>query len=71
MSFWLYTALREEILPISYFNQYLEPEVISKIFDFIFKNLDPEMHQVMGEIPRLVFLRHFVSLFTEFPNKGI
>ena len=69
--FWLYTALREDILPISYFNQYLEPEVLSKTFDFIFKHLDPEMHKIFGETPSVVFIRHFVNLFTEFPNQGV
>ena len=29
------------------------------------------MHKILGEIPRLVFIRHFVSLFSEFPNQGI
>jgi hypothetical protein len=35
--FWLYTALREDILPINYFNQVIEPDVLSKTFNFIFE----------------------------------
>lgn len=69
--FWLYTALREDILPINYFNQYLEADVLSKTFDFIFKHIDPEMSAIFGDIPRLVFIRHFINLFTEFPNPCI
>ena len=69
--FWLYVSLREDILPINYFNQYLEPEVLSKTFDFIFKHLDPEMHKILGEIPSLVFTPHLINLFSEFPNQGI
>ena len=35
--FWLYTALREDILPINYFNQVIEPDVLSKTFNLIFE----------------------------------
>ena len=69
--FWLYTTLRETILPINYYNQVIEPDVLSKTFDRIFEEIDPEMHEIMGNIPSLVFIRHFINIFTEFVNKDI
>jgi len=69
--FWLYTTLRETILPINYYNQVIEPDVLSKTFDRIFEEIDPEMHEIMGNIPSLVFIRHFINLFTGFVNKDI
>jgi hypothetical protein len=29
------------------------------------------MHEILGDIPSLVFIRHFINLFTEFPDKSI
>lgn len=69
--FWLYTALREDILPINYFNQVIEPDVLSKTFNFIFEHIDPEMFEILGNIPSLVFIRHFINLFTEFIHKEV
>jgi hypothetical protein len=69
--FWLYTALREDILPINYFNQVIEPDVLSKTFNYIFELIDPEMFEILGNIPSLVFIRHFINLFTEFENEDI
>ena len=69
--FWLYTTLREAILPIDYYNQVIEPDVLSKTFNRIFEQIDPEMHEILGNIPSLVFIRHFINLFTEFVNKDI
>lgn len=69
--FWLYTALREDILPIDYFNQVIEPDLLSKTFNRIFEQIDPEMFEILGNIPSLVFIRHFINLFTEFVNKDI
>ncbi len=69
--FWIYTALREDILPINYFNQVIEPDVLSKTFNYIFELIDPEMFEILGNIPSLVFIRHFINLFTEFENEDI
>ena len=69
--FWAYTSLREDVLPINFFSQLIEPDVLSKTFNFIFEHIDPEMFEILGNIPSLVFIRHFVNLFTEFPNISI
>jgi hypothetical protein len=29
------------------------------------------MHEILGNTPGLVFIRHFINLFTEFPNLSI
>lgn len=69
--FWAYTSLREDVLPINFFSQLIEPDVLSKTFNFIFEHIDPETFKILGNIPSLVFIRHFVNLFTEFPNISI
>ena len=69
--FWAYTSLREDVLPINFFSQLIEPDVLSKTFNFIFEQIDPETFKILGNIPSLVFIRHFVNLFTEFPNISI
>lgn len=69
--FWLYTTLREDILPINYYNQMIEPDVLSKTFNRIFEQIDPEMFGILGDTPSMVFIRHFVNLFTEFVNQDI
>ena len=35
--FWLYVVLRESILSIDYYSQVIEPDVLSKTFNFIFE----------------------------------
>jgi hypothetical protein len=45
--------------------------VLSKTFNYIFEQIDPEMFEILGNIPSLVFIRHFINLFTEFENEKI
>lgn len=45
--------------------------MLSKTFNFIFEHIDPEMFEILGNIPSLVFIRHFINLFTEFVHKEI
>lgn len=40
-TFWLYTTVREELLPLSYYNNMIEAMVMSDIFNWLFKKLDP------------------------------
>jgi len=49
----------------------IEPDVLSKTFNRIFEQIDPEMFEILGNIPSLVFIRHFINLFAEFANKDI
>ena len=42
--FWLYTTVREELLPINYYNLMIESAlVMGGVFTFLFSKLDPEM----------------------------
>ncbi len=45
--FWLYTTLIEDILPIYYFNQQIEPDMLTKTFDYLFEKIDPEMFIIL------------------------
>jgi hypothetical protein len=35
--FWLFVTLRESILSIDYYSQVIEPDVLSKTFNYIFE----------------------------------
>ena len=63
--------IRESILPIDYYCQVIEPDVLSKVFNYIFENLDPEMYGILGDTPSLVFLKHFCNLYTEFASNEV
>jgi len=57
--------MREELLPINYFDNMIEIMVMSDTFNWLFKMLDPTMEQILGHIPGTVFSKHFSSLFAE------
>jgi hypothetical protein len=63
--FYLYVTMLEELLPINYYNNMIEVMVMSDIFNWLFKKLDPAMEQILGHIPGTVFSKHFSSLFAE------
>lgn len=69
--FWLFVTLRESILSIDYYSQVIEPDVLSKTFNYIFEKIDPEMYALLGETPSLVFLKHFCNLFTDFNSPDV
>lgn len=40
--FWLYVTVREELLPVGYFNMMIEAAIVTgEVFNFIFKSIDP------------------------------
>jgi hypothetical protein len=47
----------------------IEVMVMSDIFNWLFKKLDPAMEQILGHIPGIVFTKHFSGLFAEFNQK--
>lgn len=54
--FWLYVTLREEILPVGYFNMMIEAAMITgEVFNFLFKSIDPISYEILGTIPGTVF----------------
>lgn len=53
--FWLYTTVREELLPLSYYNNMIEAMVMSDVFNWLFKKLDPQMEEIFRHIPGTVF----------------
>ena len=67
--FWLYTTVREELLPLSYYNNMIECMVMSDVFNWLFEKLDPIAYSILGVIPGHVFQKHFTGLFAEVENK--
>jgi len=54
--FWLYVTVREELLPVGYFNMMIEAAIVTgEVFNFIFKSIDPESYGILGNIPGTVF----------------
>ena len=56
-------------MPINYYDKMIEVIVMSDIFNWLFKKLDPDMEQILGHIPGTVFSKHFASLFAEANQK--
>ena len=55
-TFWLYVTLREEILPVGYFNMMIEAAIVTgEVFNFLFKSIDPISYDILGNIPGTVF----------------
>jgi hypothetical protein len=69
--FYLYVTLREELLPINYYDNMIEVMVMSDIFNWLFMKLDPTMEKILGHVPGTVFAKHFSSLFAESPNERV
>jgi hypothetical protein len=69
--FWLYTTLIEDILPIGFYNQMIEPQVLKSLLNEIFMQIDPHSAAIFGEIPSMYFMPHFFSLFTELQNQVV
>ena len=67
--FWLYVTIREEILPLSYYNNMIEAMVMGDIFNWLFQKLDPQNYEILGHIPGTVFQKHFTGLFAEMEDK--
>lgn len=54
--FWLYVTVREELLPVGYFNMMIEAAIVTgEVFNFIFKSIDPQSYEILGNIPGTVF----------------
>lgn len=70
-AFWLYASVMEEILPIGFSSQVVEPLVLSKIFNKLFEILDPHAFEILGDIPSALFIKYFVCLFAEYPNESV
>jgi hypothetical protein len=47
--------MREELLPLNYYNNMIEIMVMSELFNWLFKKLDPVMEEIFGTIPGAVF----------------
>lgn len=53
--FWLYVTIREELLPVSYYNNMIEAMVLGDVFNWLFEKLDPQNYKTLGQIPGTVF----------------
>lgn len=61
----------EEILPIGFSSQVVEPLVLSKIFNNLFEILDPRAYEILEDIPSALFVKYFVCFFAEYPNEDV
>lgn len=71
INFWVYSQLLEAVLPLGYFCLILEPQLLVRTFSCLLEILDPEAAAVLGEVPELVFQKHFTNLFSELRNQAI
>lgn len=70
-AFWLYASVMEEILPIGFSSQVVEPLVLSKVFNRLFDLLDPHAYKVLEDIPSALFVKYFVCFFAEYPKDDV
>lgn len=49
----------------------VEPLVLSRVFNKIFELIDLESFKVLKDIPSIILIRYFLSLFTEIKNLKI
>lgn len=59
------------MLPIGFFSHMVEPLVLSRIFNKIFELIDLDSFNKMKDIPSIILIRYFLSLFTEIKNLKI
>ena len=69
--FWLFTQVVEHILPIGYYNHLVEPQALVDLTMWLFSKIDPVNAEILGDVPGMVFPRHFMNLFTELRNPGV
>lgn len=68
--FWLYVAIREELLPLSYYNNMIEAAIVmGDVFNWMFEKIDKQSYEIFGQIPGTVFQKHFTTLFAEMEDK--
>lgn len=54
--FWLYVSLREELLPLSYYNNMMEAAIVmGDVFNSLFQTIDPKSYDILGNIPGTIF----------------
>ncbi len=54
--FWLYVTVREELIPLSYYNNMMEAAIVmSDTFNWLFQALDPKSYEILGNIPGIYF----------------
>ena len=70
-AFWLYSQVMEAVLPMGYFCLIIEPQVLVKVFKYLLDLMDPISSKILGEMPELVFQKHFTNLFSEFKNRAL
>ncbi len=57
------------MLPLGYYNNMIEAAmVMGDVFNFLFQQLDPLNHEILGIVPATVFQKHFTTLFAEFDD---
>ena len=55
----------ENVVPVGFFSLMIEPILLSRIFNKLFELIDPHSYSLMRDVPSIVFVRYFLSLFSE------
>ena len=62
--FWLYVAIREDLLPLDFNNHMIEPCVVmGDVFNWLFEKLDKKNYEILQTMPGNYFIKHFMNLF--------
>lgn len=70
-AFWIYSCIVEEIQPIGFYQFSIEPLLLQAVFNRLFEILDPLMYSIWKDIPSVVLVRYFMSLFVDMKRISI
>lgn len=70
-AFWIYSSIVETILPIGFYQFAIEPLLLQVLFNKLFELLDPHMYSIWQDIPSVVLVRYFMSLFVDMKRQSI
>ena len=64
-SFWLYSCILEDVLPVGYYSLMVEPSILSEVLQSLFYILDKQTYACLSHITKTFFMRQFLCLFQE------
>lgn len=71
VAYFLYQSIVEDVLPIGFYSLPIEPLLLTNLFNRFFEMIDPHSFAIMKDLPGLVFVRYFMSLFTEMRRESV
>lgn len=62
-SFWLYSCVLEDVLPVGYYSLMVEPAVLTEVFQKLFYAIDRQNFACISNVTKTFFMKQFLCLF--------